>query len=411
MRTTIQKKISIALFSGLLWLLTSGVVLAQLPDSLSVAKYKLLLNNPGLRVEAIASLNNMYNFRFYEAELQFNWMKYKYPNHPLPYFLLGLSNFWKMMPNNSITTYDDAFYAYMDTAIYFGEKMLAKDPQNPEAIFFCAGAYGFKGRLLSERGNFSKAGVAAKNALTYMKKSKNISDFGVEFMFGDGLYNFYREWVPENYKWLRPVMSIFPKGDKELGIKQLEEVSSNAFFTRVEAQYYLSRIYSNEERTPAKGYPIMRYLYETFPDNPYFHRQAARMSFLTGKWDEARIDSEKILTKVEASYLGYEANTARYASYTLGYIHYYKTYDYNLAWKYFTDTERYCEMAESNQTQYYYFAKLFKARIAVKQERKDDAIALYEFLKEECDSKSEPYKEAKAYLKINKPREKWFWIF
>jgi restriction endonuclease S subunit len=95
----------------------------------------------------------------------------------------------------------------------------------------------------------------------------------------------------------------------------------------------------------------------------------------------------------------------------VGYIHYYKTNDLAQAWKYFTDTERYCEMAESNQTQYYYYAKLFKARIAVKQDKKDDAIALYEFLKEECDSKSEPYKEAKAYLKKNKPREKWFGIF
>ena len=383
----------------------------QLPDSVSIAKYKLLLNNPGLRVEAIEALNNMYNFHFYQAELRFKWMQYKYPNHPLPYFLMGLSNFWKMMPNNSITTYDNTFLAYMDTAIYFSERMLEKDPDNPEAIFFCAGAYGFKGRLLSERGNYSKAGVAAKNAMIYMKKSRNLSDFSIEFKFGDGLYNFYREWVPENYHWLRPVMTLFPKGDKVLGIQQLEEVSSNAFFTRVEAQYYLSRIYSNEERTPAKGYPIMRYLYVTFPDNPYFHRQAARLAFLTGKWDEAKLESEKMLEKIEASFPGYESNTARYASYTLGYINYYKDTDLNKSWKYFTDTERYCEMAESNQTQYYYYAKLFKARIALKQNRPDDAAALYTFLKDECDSDSEAYKEAKAWLKKNRPSKKWFGIF
>ena len=56
------------------------------------------------------------------------------------------------------------------------------------------------------------------------------------------LYNYYAEWISENYAILRPVLMFFPDGNKELGIKQLKTVANNAFYTRTEAQYFLMRI-------------------------------------------------------------------------------------------------------------------------------------------------------------------------
>ena len=45
-------------------------------------------------------------------------------------------------------------------------------------------------------------------------------------------------------------MALFPKGNKQLGLQQLEEVATNAFYTRVEAQYFLFRLYASEEKKP-----------------------------------------------------------------------------------------------------------------------------------------------------------------
>ena len=40
----------------------------------------------------------MYNFKFREAKRQFFWLKQKYKDHPLPYFLMGMNEWLKANP-------------------------------------------------------------------------------------------------------------------------------------------------------------------------------------------------------------------------------------------------------------------------------------------------------------------------
>ena len=81
-----------------------GLCLTHSPDSV-----EMLLSNAKIQIEATQAVNDMYNFKFDEAEMQFRWIRQKYPDHPLPYFLLGLSQWWKIMPNveNESWTLDD----------------------------------------------------------------------------------------------------------------------------------------------------------------------------------------------------------------------------------------------------------------------------------------------------------------
>jgi hypothetical protein len=76
----------------------------------------VLINNVAMQIEISDALNDLYNFKFAKAEQQFRWFKQKYEWHPLPYFLLGLSEWWKIMPNTKETKYDDRFIAYMEAA-------------------------------------------------------------------------------------------------------------------------------------------------------------------------------------------------------------------------------------------------------------------------------------------------------
>ena len=59
----------------------------------------MLLLTSEVQIEATTAINHMYNFKFYEAEKEFNYLKVKYPDHPLPEFLLGLMEWWKIVPN------------------------------------------------------------------------------------------------------------------------------------------------------------------------------------------------------------------------------------------------------------------------------------------------------------------------
>src|SRR5690606_37764986 len=117
------------------------------------------------------------------------------------------------------------------------------------------------------------------------------------------------------YPLLRPVMMLFPQGNKDLGLRQLEEVSDNAFYARVEAQYFLFRLYASEERKPYEALRITSYLHEKYPNNPYFHRYYARQLYAVGRIVEAKDVSLDILKRIAAKMTGYEANSGRYASF------------------------------------------------------------------------------------------------
>lgn len=280
---------------------------------------QLLLLDMNLQIEATQALNDMYNFKFDKAEQQFRWLKQKYPSHPLPYFLMGLSEWWKIMPNIENQQYDGRFVAYMDTSIYLADRMYQRDPENEEATFFLSAAWAFKSRLHSERKSWRKAASAGKSTLSYLEPNKEKKeDLGPEFLFGDALYNYYAEWVPENYPLLKPVLLFFPSGDKEKGVKQLKEVANNAFYTRTEAQYFLMRILAFDEDRPYEALQIAEYLHQSFPDNPYFHRYYARMLYSTGQYNKMETVSKSILAKIDSGMVGYESISGRYASFYLG---------------------------------------------------------------------------------------------
>src|SRR5690606_41705436 len=114
---------------------------------------------------------------------------------------------------------------------------------------------------------------AGRNALKYLELSRGEEELNAELLLGDALFNYFSVWIPEHSRLLRPVLMLFPKGDKQLGLRQLEEVSDNAVYARVEAQYFLFRLYASEERKPYEALRITSYLHDKFPNNPYFRSE------------------------------------------------------------------------------------------------------------------------------------------
>lgn len=357
----------------------------------------MLLTDMNVQIESTEAVNDMYNFKFERAEKQFRWLKQKYPDHPLPYFLMGLSEWWKIVPNMDVEKYDEKFLAYMDTVIDLAEKMYDIDEENVEAAFFLSGAHGFKGRLHSERKNWRKAALAGKNALKYLDDHRGQHVLSPEFLFGDALYNYYSVWIPENYPLLKPILMFFPKGDKILGIEQLKEVSYNAFFTRTEAQMFLVRILSVEEKNPVAALPFSKYLAETFPDNPYFERFYARLLYTTGRFSEAEAVSLDILAKIDSGMIGYEATSGRYASFFLGQI-YDRFNQKEKAKGYYQRAVDFGEEIEAYESGYYLYALVNLAKIADEEGEKKQAKKYFKQVKKHAKRKHPAHEEAREYL-------------
>ncbi|MFY9158364.1 tetratricopeptide repeat protein [Aquirufa ecclesiirivi] len=356
----------------------------------------MLLFTSEVQIEATNAINQMYNFKFPEAEREFNYLKVKHPDHPLPDFLLGLVQWWKMVPNTQNEVYDDRLLEYMDRSISKAEKIW-DDTENPEAAFFMAAAYGFKGRLHAERKHWARATLAAKNALKYLEYSREFADFSPELMFGDGLYNYYYHFIKQNFKLLRPVLWLFPKANKQQGIEQLEKVSYQAFYTRTEARYFLLQIYAMENMSE-KSYELAKYTHQNYPDNPFFERYHARSAFMLGKLDESMEVAKSILNKIDNKQVGYEGVSGRYASYILGYYQLYIFKNHTEAKIYFKKCMDFSIQTASLESGYYWASVLGLARIAYQEGDYDKAVDHCKEVMDKADKKTSQYTEAKKLL-------------
>lgn len=382
-----------------LWLIT-GSALALRAQQWMVpidSANKSILTNPHIQFEATEAIDDMYNFNFTRAHKGFNVLKKQYGWHPLPYFLQGMNYWWQILPHIPNETYDEAFYATMDTALLLSER-LYNEVNEVEGAFFLAITYAFKGRLLSERGQYAKSAVAGRNTLKYLKEVRGKSDYSPEILFADALFNYYAVWIRENYPLLRPIMSLFPKGDKELGVRQLREVANNAFYSRTEAQYFLMRLLALEEEDIIGGMRMASYLHETYPNNAYFHRFYARLLYQTGRYQQAAQESKIIMQRVDSLYQGYESNTARYASFYLGHINELK-YQYDEAIRNFKLTIEHSEKIGATDKGYYFHSYLHLGRIKEKNGEVEEAITYYKKVRKVSKRKHPANKQARAALK------------
>lgn len=361
----------------------------------------ILIANIGIQLEATQALNDLYNFKFERAEQQFRWFKQKYAWHPLPYFLLGLSEWWKIMPGMTDRSHDERFLTYMDSTIRVADHLHDHNPEyRIEAAFFLAAAYGFKGRLYSdeERKEWRKAALAGKRALSYLEECKEKNYLSPELLFGDALFNYFSVWIRENYPALKLVLWVFPKGDKELGLKQLKEVSYNAFYTRTEAMVWLMRIWNSYENKNEQAHQLAEYLHQTYPDNPYFHRYYARMLYARGMHDEMERESKAVLARIDSGRIGYEATSGRYAAFFLGQLGETRRNPGD-AKKYYLQAVQFAEQSGATESGYYLYSLIALGEMAQREGNKAEATKYFKEVKSKAGRKDEAFKAAKRRLK------------
>ena len=287
-----------------------------------------ILTDIDIQIEATSAINKMYNYQFEEAEKEFRWLVSEYQNHPLPVFLLGLSSWWKIDAQSSKSyigesqkenVLDKNFLNLMDESINLS-KRIYNQGNKVDGAFFLAASYGFKGRLLSERRKWSAAAFAGRNAIKYLKEIRKDDLMIPEISFGNGLFNYYSIWISERYPLLKPIIKLFPEGNKNKGVEQLNIASNNSFYTRTEAQYFLMRIYSGEGKL-TKALQLSKYLKDTYPENSIFHKYFTQLLYRNSRLNECLKESNNIIINYDKRKFGYNEDEARIAHFFLGEIY------------------------------------------------------------------------------------------
>ena len=363
-----------------------------------------LLNDDEARIIATEGLDSMYNFNFSAARKRMGWLKQLHPEHPLPSFLVALSYWWQMLPDMSNTRYDKYFLKYIDESTE-QVKLLKRKGLKAEANFVAACAYGLEARYYGERKKWFRAALSSRHVLSAMKEINKRKDLSAELLFGLGLYNYYAIWIKEKYPSIRLLISLFPSGNLDLGLRQLKYASSHAYYVRVEAQIFLMDILKKDSIEASLYWA--EYLCNQYPKNPYFQKQYASSLFSANRFSSCKRLCLQINERAKEGYFGYQGNTARWANFYLGWIAFNLDKKYGAAKRYFISVLRYSVEARMPRRAYTLLALDYLGQIERKKGKNQRALLYYKKLVKLSDDKEEElYKKAKSQIRELRRLEK-----
>lgn len=279
-----------------------------------------ILSEPDLLGWADESLDHLYNMRFKQADSLFSLIESRYPEHPVGPFLHSLTIWWKILPTLSVkdTSLDQAFLMEMNRVIELSIK-LEDDPRYAfDAMFFKTAAYGFRGRLLSDRQEWLAAAQDGKSALDDIFKIADADTSNADLLFGVGVYDYFAEAIPRKYPIVKPLMFFFPDGDSARGLRRMKLAAEHGRFVSAEAAYFLLQIYTVFEPNYSESMTYIRLLRDRYPDNALFHVLLGRIHYRWGHSKAARAVFERVVQFYDAGKAGYVKPLVSQAHYYLG---------------------------------------------------------------------------------------------
>jgi len=253
----------------------------------------------------LRGIDHVYHLRFDSAEVEFNQVILNDPSNPSGYFFLTMVDWWKINVDRENEFLDDEFEKRVDKVIEVCDVKLDKNENDDMAMFYKGGALGYRGLVNSIRESWLKAAEDGKEALNLLQQAHELNKNNKEVIFGVGLYNYFADYIPERYPVVKPLMIIFPKGDKLKGLAQIKETSVNSVYAKTEAKFvlaYLNLIYEkNYLETELYSLP----LHEEYPENPTFEKYLFNSYAGLGKWNEALSGWKSVTEKCDSGVKGY----------------------------------------------------------------------------------------------------------
>lgn len=321
-------------------------------------------------------IDQIYSINFDEAQSTFQEVISIYPNRPSGYFFDAMIVWWKILLDLENEEYDDVFYDKLEGVIEFCDKILERDPENVESIFFKGGSLGFRGRLLAVRESWLNAALDGKDALPLVHKAYALDKNNIDVQLGFGIYNYYAAVIPEKFSFVKPVMIFFPKGDKIKGLEELKNTAKNGKYAKYESNYFLMTLYYSFEEDYAEAAKYAEYLWKTFPDNPKFQLFLGRTWVRRNNYAKAYEIFKDVLRKHEAGKMGYHEKAKREASYYVG-VHFKNQRKLNEAINYFRICSNACKSLGTESSGFNVNSILYLGNIYDLKGDRNRAIQLY----------------------------------
>lgn len=266
------------LLSGLLGMLCTIPVFSQ-PS---------YLHRPDLLEKVDLGLHLTYNFAFEEAREIQRELLASTPDHPAPLFLEALIVYWEHFPLLPDNPAAESFDGLMDQCVSVAKELLNNEDSYLEGVFFDLFGRAFQAMFWADNGKSGKVIPDLGTMYRRYKEGKELKDQFVEFYFSTGLYNYYIEAYPEAHPAYKPLVSFMQKGDKKLGLEQLNHAINHATYLKVEALLFMSIIQLKYEKDLSTAAIYARRLHHDYPYNTYYQGHLITILLHQHRYTEVR---------------------------------------------------------------------------------------------------------------------------
>lgn len=251
--------------------------------------------------EARAGLQLLYEGDFDRAIAFFRTLQNTQPEHPLGYLLEANALWWQRWCNSMTITakgfvdalpgkespLDAPYRALLAAARTRAQAYLAHESQSAEAYFYLGMTYALEGRLAGLRRETWATASAGKKMRAALLRARRLDPQLDDALLGLGLYNYYVVTLSPLVKLLRFLLFI-PGGNKEEGVRQLEQAAARGVLVQAEARFWLGKNLRNYDRDYMSALTQFRQLVARYPQNPLFHLLIAGLEAQTGSVEAAR---------------------------------------------------------------------------------------------------------------------------
>lgn len=236
-------------------------------------------------------IDYIYNLQFDKAQAVYSSIVRLYPDHPIVFLLRGIMTYYKNYPMLHKDPSHISFEEDMKQCI-----KLSETNENPDyrAEFLLADLCA-RGMLLSfyaDNDLILEVTPLTISSYKYLRHAFDYTDVCTDLYYFTGVYKYYRETYPKIYPVYKSLALLFPPGNLDAGLKELQKAAINSIVLSAESYSMLSWIYLGFENKLPESLYYCRTLYFKYPGNELFRISYIRNLLLMKNYD----DAEKLIS-------------------------------------------------------------------------------------------------------------------
>lgn len=220
-------------------------------------------------------LDKIYNFNWEDGFKAFNTIIKKSPDDPRGYHYKSIIFLWYYLGNLQETNLDSFTY-FSDKSLELANLKLTQKT-TAELKYLIGSIYYNKSIAEARSGNYLQALWTSNQMKSNLEEAVKLRPDLYDAFLGLGLYNFALSQIPSTLEWAANLVGI--TADKELGLTYVNKTVQKGKFSKIDAQYYLSQLYSRVVVDHPAAKELLSNLVKRYPKNLLFNFSLAWIEY------------------------------------------------------------------------------------------------------------------------------------